>query len=239
MSSLPPRQADLTDAARAEALEFERWVAELLALHRPSEKKPWWESSAVISPIVALVTLLLTSGLGYCTQAAQKDRDVALGRHELVLSKERDAMTGLNDLLSTLLYTNGERLKLANGTYERLPVSMRAAVLDETNAADARWLREQYARDLDVHLYFAGNRTIAASWDSTRAAMRRYATCVETAYLAATKVTAPMDACAAEGTVAASRLTEFRAAMITQYNEDFARPMLRGARAATVRGRTN
>ncbi len=134
----------LTEGEKQQALEQEKFIADILKIRRtPPREKKWWTIPAITTTITAVLTVAVTSLATYYMQTRLKSQEFALSRQDLRLTQTRDAMITVYELLATLLKGTEDRAKMAAGQYDALPDSMFNRIVQETNTIDDRWRRER------------------------------------------------------------------------------------------------
>ncbi len=209
----------LTDGEKQQALEQEKFIADVLKIRRtPPREKKWWTIPAITTTITAVLTVAVTSLGTYYMQTRLKSQEFALSRQDLRLTQTRDAMITVYELLATLLKGTEDRAKMAAGQYDALPDSMFNRIVQETNTIDDRWRRERETAEAGVYLYFGDRPETVAEWVRTRSQMQIYADCAEQAYGTARRTnTHVVNACNRERIAAESSFAALRDALISRY----------------------
>ena len=206
----------LTEGQKQEVLEQEKFVTDLLRLRRrPAEQKKWWTSPGITSGLTAVLTVAVTTFATYYMQARLKSQEDLLARQDVRLNQTREAMITVYDLLATLLKGTEDRTKIASGQYDALSDPVLKAIVDETNAIDARWRRDREMTEASVYLYFGD--TEVKRWKQARGDLQRYADCAEQIFVASQGKRARANACEQERLDAVSSFAALRDALIAAY----------------------
>lgn len=185
--------------------EYERQIALLLSTRKGAgDRKPWYESPG----IVAIVTLVVTAVAGYASQTMLFQRGEKATRRAAQVAGMREALLEASATMSAVFKMNEERLLLAQGKMDVLPVSERDSISHNTNLIQQRWRADREKSDIALYLY-AGPE-IEATWDSVRQSLDRYTGCIEIVYQQFSQGTAPDTACAGMKSNAIDRLRTFK-----------------------------
>lgn len=198
---------DPRDELRRAILADEALIAQVLALRK--SKEHWWTSSALISGLVAVITVALTGTATYVTQRDAKGREFQLAQQQVLFAQRRDITSGLADLVAHVEKATEDRLLFARGEYDSLPAAEKRALLDSSNVVDDRWHIASRTNGVLLRVYFGDDSRTAQAWDDARTALQRYVDCTEATYEKYLRRPAPADACAADATVAHAALNRF------------------------------
>ena len=192
-------------------LQYEEFVAELNKRRNPSSRKVWWESSAIISSVTAVVTVALSAIAGYSSQRLLRDNEVATKQAQETYQQEVAVLQAAHLLANEAVHYSYERSRLLDGEYDALDLKQKSTLTDSVNAADAKWRQGRQSSRVGLELEFGDNRAVMAAWDSVTSQINRYANCSVTRN--------PDRPCWELRPAAESALTDFRALAVQQIRE--------------------
>lgn len=169
-----------TDALRDELLEQEKFVAEILKLRKPKER--WWNSSPLLTGLVAIVSIVVSSFATIQTQRAAKNNEFAVAQRSELLTERRKLLYELATLAAQVQKATQDRLLFARGVYDNLPEPERKSLLDSANAVDDRWNVAAKSNEVLLMTLYGNGTGIPDRWRVARDSLQAYVTCVETSY---------------------------------------------------------
>jgi len=167
----------IPEADRQSALEYEKWIADVIRHRTPATEKRWWESAGLISSLTAILTVALTSIAGYYTQSALRKAEERT--HQTLAEYEREVavLQGAHTLAAEATHYATERNRIRNGTYKQLSTAQIKGLVDSVNAADTKWRQGREINRVGIELQFGEAGAVLQAWDTLAQRLDKYATC--------------------------------------------------------------
>jgi hypothetical protein len=187
MTDLPKETADAMIAQ-------EELVAKILKVRSGGKSKSFWEMAGVIPAATAILTVLVTSIVGYETQKALKDREnnfVTTHENRLV---GREVAKRANSALAGMLKINDERLKMAQGGFDDLSKDQRHEITQGSNHIQQDWRQQREDVEIELYLVFDSSSMVAPAWQHARETVELQTSCIEAVYASAqqTRIKGPV-----------------------------------------------
>src|SRR5690349_14078186 len=88
------------DKLRSDVLAQEHLVADILKLRKPKEH--WWNSSPLLTGLVAIVSIVLSAGASIYTQRAAKTTEFTVAQRSELLAQRRTFLYELAAMLAAV-----------------------------------------------------------------------------------------------------------------------------------------
>src|SRR5678810_1309726 len=111
-----PAPASPADTLRRELLADERLISEILALRKP--KDHWWNSSALLTGLVAIVSIVVSSFATVQTQRSAKSTEFTMAQRTALLEQRRRLLSDIATVVAQVEKSSQDRLLFARGVYD-------------------------------------------------------------------------------------------------------------------------
>jgi hypothetical protein len=175
-------------------LRHEAFIAELLKVRKPDDRKPPWQVFLESGAVAALVTVVLGGWIGHTLTASVqdkiKDRELALARHKEIAAGRLEATKRAFYLIGGVISASEDLLAMTDPAWDLKNVGeefeqskkQKEDFIKSFNASDKAWRKEREALGLLLSYYSADRPEIVRSWDNVEAAVDGYAECASKYY---------------------------------------------------------